>query len=230
MLERSDLLALHEPLEGLEYIGPLDIGRHRIESGAALVDWLLNRGDEPVFMKETLAPRVVELVSSNRRFLREARHAFLIRRPVEIAASFLALEGDLRIHHTGVKALHELFVTVQTAASHAPIVIDSDDLVTRPGATMRAYCTAIGLPFDATALTWAAGARPEWQRSARWHRDASESTCFAEPTNRDRYSLASHPDVRRFVARHQPFYEELRSHKLQPEASEPGPPRPKGQR
>ena len=214
MLERPDLVALHEPLEGLVYIGPLDVGPLHFESPESLIEWLLDRASGSVFMKETLAPPVVELVQSNHRFLTEARHAFLIRRPEEIAASFLALEAGMRIYDTGIEALHQLYVTVRDAGGHQPVVIDSDDLVARPEATMRAYCGAVGLPFIPEAMTWHAGVQPEWQRTARWHEDASASTGFYKPTQPDRHSLASHSEVVRFAARHRPFYELLRKDRL----------------
>lgn len=214
MLARSDLIALHEPFEGLVYIGPLEVGSHRFESAESLMVWLTDGSTRSVFMKETLSPPVVKLVRSDHRFLTQVRHAFLIRRPVEIAASFFALEGDLRIHDTGVQALHELYVTVSEAGGYQPVVIDSDDLVARPESTMRAYCAAVGLPFIAGAMMWEAGVQPEWQRTARWHEEASASTGFFRPEAPDRHSLSSHSEVRRFVDRHQPFYELLHSHRL----------------
>ena len=214
MLARSDMLALHEPLEGLVYIGPLETAGHRFESAQSLIDWLLDGAEGDVFLKETLASPVMELVLSNERFLAETRHAFLIRRPVEIAASFLALEGDLRIHESGVEALHHLFEAVSQAGGEQPVVIDSDDLVDEPEATMRAYCAAVGLPFMPGALTWPAGVQPEWERTARWHEDASASTGFFRPAGGDRHGLADHPDVRHFVERHQPFYDRLYEHRL----------------
>lgn len=215
MLERPDLLALHEPLEGIAYNGPLAIGQRVFETPPALLAWLLDEAFENVFMKETLAPRVIGHVHSSARFLAEARHGFLIRRPAEIAASFLALEGDLRIHDTGVESLYGLYRAVVDAGGHAPVVIDSDELVSRPEATMRAYCGAVGLPFLADALRWESGVQPEWEHTARWHEDASASTGFYQPDTADRHSLETHPEVLRFIERHQPFYERLRAERLQ---------------
>lgn len=214
MLERTDLLALHEPLEGLAYIGPIDIGSDRFETPDSLVEWLLDGTTKTVFLKETLPPPVVQLISSNHRFLTEVHHAFLIRRPEEIAASFFALEGDMRIYDSGVKALHDLYVRVRDGDGHQPVVVDSDDLVAYPEATMRAYCAAVGLPFDAEAMTWEPGVRPEWQRTARWHEAASASSGFVRPVRAGHHSLASHPEVLRFAARHEPFYQRLRSERL----------------
>ncbi len=155
-----------------------------------------------------------QCVVADRRFLAEARHAFLIRRPQEIAASWFALEHDMRIIETGLRLLHELFVAVRQAGGHRPVVIDADDLVNDPAATMAAYCAAVDLPFIAGALHWQSGARAEWARSSRWHEDAAASTGFEPPSTSDRHGLAHHPDVVRFTECHAPYYEELRRHRL----------------
>jgi hypothetical protein len=215
MVERGDLLALHEPLEGLHFIGPLEVEGRTFEAPPELLAWLVGEtGGRTVFLKETVNPPVQACVLDDRRFLVEARHAFLIRRPEEIAASWLALEPDLRIFDTGLELLHGLFVAVRDAGGHPPVVVDSDDLVAHPAATMAAYCAAVGLPFLPEALTWEPGPRPEWARSSRWHQDAAASSGFDEPARPDRHVLATHPDVARFAERHTPFYEELRRHRL----------------
>lgn len=214
MLERGDLLALHEPLEGLLYIGGLEVEAHGFESPKSLLAWLLDGTTSSVFLKETVNRAVLDLACVDRRFLAEVHHAFLIRRPEEIAASWYALEADMRIQETGIQALHELYIAVHDASGHPPVVIDSDDLVTRPDATMRTYCAAVGLPFVAGAMSWDAGSRAEWERTARWHEDASASTGFIARRQADRHSLESHSEVRRFADRHRPFYEQLRSHRI----------------
>jgi hypothetical protein len=224
MVERGDLITLHEPLEALHFIGPLQIDRQTFESPSQLLAWLINSTDDRyIFLKETVNPPVQATVVDDRRFLGEAHHAFLIRRPEEIAASWFALEHDMRILDTGVQLLHELFVAVQQAAGHSPVVIDSDDLVGDPAGTMAAYCAAVGLPFIADALTWPPGPRAEWARSSRWHEDAAASSGFDAPSRTDRHGLANHPDVALFAARHTPFYEELRRYRLDPTPSESPP-------
>ena len=215
MVERGDLLALHEPLEGLHFVGPLEIDGQTFESPLRLLAWLLeDTSSRVVFLKETVNRPVQAHVIDDRRFLAHARHAFLIRRPDEIAASYLALEHDMRIFDTGPRLLHDLFVAVQGAGGHSPVVIDSDDLVVNPAATMAAYCAAVGLPFIADALHWQPGQRSEWARASRWHQDTAASSRFEAPDRRDRHGLATHPDVARFAEHHAPFYEELRRHRL----------------
>ncbi len=215
IVERADLLALHEPLEGLHFIGPLEIEGQTFESTRELLAWLVEGADSRrVFLKETVNAPVQARVVDDRRFLAEARHAFLIRRPDEIAASWFAIEHEMRILDTGMQLLHELFVAVQDAGGHPPVVIDSDDLLADPATTMAAYCAAVGLPFIPAALHWQPGQRAEWARSSRWHEDAAASSGFDAPPRPDRHGLAAHPDVARFTERHRPFYEELRRHRL----------------
>ena len=215
MVERGDLLALHEPLEGLHFIGPLEIDGQTFASPPDLLAGLVeDTSGRSVFLKETVNPPVQETVVGDRRFLAEARHAFLIRKPEEIAASWFALEHDMRIFDTGLRLLHDLFVAVQNAGGHPPVVVDSEDLMANPAGTMAAYCAAVELPFLAGALNWQPGERSEWARSARWHEDAAGSSGFEAPARPDRHGLATHPEVARFSERHTPFYVELRRYRL----------------
>ena len=222
VLERGDLLALHEPLEGLIYFGSTEVEGRSFESPWSFLAWLRQEThDVSVFLKETTDFRVREAVLADRRFLAEARHAFLIRRPEEIAASLYALEPDMRIESIGLEALHELHAAVSDAGGHRPVVIDSDDLVARPQATMAAYCAAVGLPFIPQALSWVPGERPEWRRTARWHADVSTSSGFERRERRHPQTVETSDELARFAAHHLPFYEQLHAHRLDVAAWQP---------
>ena len=229
MLERGDLLALHEPIEGLIYFGTTEIEGRTFVSTVSLLAWLREEtGDINVFLKETTDHRVCEAVLADRRFLAEARHAFLIRRPEQIAASMYAVVRTIRStdpHYPefrrddiGLEALHELHAAVRDAGGHPPVVVDSDDLVARPEATMAAYCAAVGLPFVPEALTWEPGARPEWQRSARWHVDVSTTSRFEHRERRYPHTVETSDELAQFAAHHVPFYEHLHAQRLEIEA------------
>jgi Sulfotransferase domain len=214
MVERGDLLALHEPFESLMYFGDTEVEGRTFESPASLLAWLREETHAVgVFLKETTDYRVREVVLADRRFLAEGRHAFLIRRPEEIAASLYALQPDMRIEGIGLEALHELHAAVRDAGG-SPVVIDSDDLVARPEATMAAYCAAVELPFIPQALTWEPGDRPEWRRSARWHADVSASSGFERRQHRYTHTVETSDELARFAAHHSRFYEQLHAQKL----------------
>ena len=221
MVERGDGLALHEPFWNLLAFGEADVDGRTFEAPASLLAWLRDEThDVDVFLKETTDHRYEEVLS-DRRFLAEARHAFLVRRPEEIAASYHALWPDMRIEEVGLEVLHELHTAVRGAGGHPPVVIDSDDLVTRPEATMVAYCAAVELPFIPEALSWAPGERPEWRRSARWHVDVSASSGFEQREHAYERTVDSSDELARFAAHHRPFYEQLHAQRLDVAAWEP---------
>ena len=215
MVERGDLIALHEPFFNLLAFGETDVDGRTFDTPASLLAWLRDEThDVNVFLKETTDHRYGEVLA-DQRFLADARHAFLIRRPEEIAASYYALWPDMRIHEVGIEAQHELHAAVRGADGHPPVVIDSDDLVARPEATMAAYCAAVDLPFVPQALTWEPGERPEWRRTARWHTDASASSGFERRERTYTHTIASSDELVRFAAHHLPFYEQLHAQRLE---------------
>ena len=161
------MTVLHEPFCNLRDYGETDAGDRTFDSAVSLLAWLRDEThDMRVFVKDHPPTAYVRDVLADRRFLAEARHAFLIRRPEEIAASSYALHPGMNIDAIGLERLCEVQAAVRDAGEDASVVIDSDDLVTRPEATMAAYCAAVGLPFIPRALTWEPGERPEWRRSA----------------------------------------------------------------
>jgi hypothetical protein len=210
MVERGDLVAFHEPFYNLQDFGETEAGGRVFTSTAELLAWLRDGPhDRDVFVKDTTDHRH-RAVLDDRRFLAEARHAFLLRRPEEIAASYYALWPTMTINAIGLEHMHELHTAVGAAGGRA-VVVDSDDLVARPAATMAAYCDAVGLPFCPEALTWEPGERPEWRRTARWHTGASASSGLGpRPTDAvyaDTVETSDH--LARFAAHHRPFYEAL---------------------
>jgi hypothetical protein len=221
MLERGDMVAVHEPFSDLAGLGETDVDGRPFDSPVALLTWLCDQThDVNMFLKDTADHRHHEVLG-NRRFLAEARHAFLIRRPEEIAASFYAVEPDMRIDSIGLETLHKLHTAVRDAGGPRPVVLDSDDLVARPEATMAAYCAAVGLPFIPEALTWEPGERSEWRRSARWHVDVSASSGFASREHTYSRSVENSDELARFAAHHLPFYELLHAQRLNVAAWEP---------
>jgi len=215
MLERGDMTVLHEPFCNLRDHGETDAGTRTFDSALSLLAWLRNETQNMnVFLKDHPPTAYVRDILADRRFLAEGQHAFLIRRPEEIAASCYALDPGMNIHSIGLERLCEVQAAVRHAGGNASVVIDSDDLVARPGATMAAYCAVVGLPFIAGALTWAPGERPEWRRSARWHVQLSESSGFDKRGGVYRDTVENSPNLARFAAHHRPFYEQLYAQRL----------------
>jgi hypothetical protein len=119
MLERGDLVALHEPFCNLICYGETDAGGRTFDSAASLLAWLRETGDPGVFLKDTTDCRHPEVLA-DQRLLAEGRHAFLIRRPEEIAASYYSPYPRMSINAIGLQPLPELHAAVQTPAGTAP--------------------------------------------------------------------------------------------------------------
>jgi hypothetical protein len=211
MVERGDMTMLHEPFCKLRDFGETDTGARTFDSPLSLLAWLRDETHAmSVFLKDH-HPYFQEVLA-DRRFLAETRHAFLIRRPEEIAASSYALSP--RLPSFGLEGLCGLQAAIRDAGGDASVVIDSDDLVTRPEATMAAYCATVGLPFIPQALTWTPGERPEWRRYTRWHVDVSASSGFERRERMYPHTVENSPDLARFAAHHRPFYEQLYAQRL----------------
>jgi hypothetical protein len=212
--ERGDVTVLHEPFSNLRDYGETDAAGRTFDSPASLLAWLRDETqDIRVFLKDTGDHQHREVLA-DRRFLAKTRHAFLIRRPEEIAASYYALFPDMSINAIGLEKLCELQAAVRDAGGNPSVVIDSDDLVARPGATMAAYCAAVGLTFDPRALAWEQGERSEWRRSARWHADVSASSGFQRRERSYPHTVENSGELARFAAHHLPFYEQLYAQRL----------------
>lgn len=210
------MLALHEPFCNLEDHGETDVDGRVFVAPEELLRWFHARSathDISVFSKDTTDRRHPSVLA-DRRFLAEARHAFLIRRPAEIAASWYALESDIRVEHIGLEALFELHSAVRRAGGYPPVVIDSDDLVERPAATMAAYCAAVDLPFREEALRWDPGDRSEWRRTARWHEDVAATSGFERRARTYSCTVENTEALARLANHHLPFYEELHAQRL----------------
>ena len=214
MAERGDLTVLHEPFGNLKNYGETDAGGRTFDSAVQLLAWLRSEAhDRDVFFKDTMDNQYDEVLA-DRKFLVQARHAFLIRRPEEIAASYYALFPTMTINAIGMERLCGMQAAISEAGGDPPVVIDSDDLVARPAATMAAYCTGVGLPFDPRALTWEPGEQAEWQRSACWHTDASSSSGFERRERHYGHTVGNSAKLARYAAHHRPFYEQLYAQRM----------------
>jgi hypothetical protein len=215
MVEHGGLVALHEPFDNIGDYGSTEVNGQPISDPAELITTLLGlAGTATVFFKET-TDRRHHAVLANQRFLAGARHTFLIRAPAEIAASCYALQGPgLTLAEIGLEYAYGLYQAILAAGGAQPVVVDSGDLIADPGATMAAYCAATGIPFRRSALHWSPGERDEWRHSARWHTRVSQSSGFTRSATSYAVTAANNAMLARYSAHHEPFYRELRAHRI----------------
>ncbi|WP_030253790.1 hypothetical protein [Streptomyces violens] len=213
MLERPDVLSLHEPFCNIVNDGSTRAGDRTVESADDLMDVLLDlSGHRTVFFKDTTDCQY-DAVFARQDFLKRVRHTFLLRNPREIIPSFAALKPDMALHEVGIEYLHRIHQAVLEAGGQ-PIVLDSDDFVDRPESTLRAYCAAVGLPYREDTLHWQPGDRAEWRQSASWHADVSASSTVRRRPRAYARTIDNDPLLRRLHEHHLPFYEQLWEQRL----------------
>lgn len=218
MAERGDYAVLHEPFSHVVDFGESKVGERVAHTEGEVIDaiWAFARS-RPLFFKDTTDFHYPGVLSDET-FLAGPTHTFIIRHPAEAIASHHALNPKLGRDEIGFAWLAEIYDAVVAATGHAPVVVDSGDLVERPRETVRAYCEAVRIPFLPEALSWSAGMDEQWQRTSRWHESTSRTTGFSPGTavvDRDPVVTAD-PVLSGYLAYHLPYYERLRAVALKP--------------
>jgi hypothetical protein len=215
MIAHGGVSALHEPFCNLNDFGETDVDGRVLTCAPELISAIYDLArHRRVFFKDTTDCRHVAVLAE-RRLLAEAHHAFLIRRPDEIAASYYALKPDMAVGELGIENMYELYQAV-TQAGGRTLVIDSDDLVASPAGTLRAYCAAASIPFRERMLRWESGARHEWQRSSRWHQVVSGSEGFVARRSAYRESVLTNATLAAYCAHHEPYYQLMHARRTVP--------------
>ncbi|XP_041480482.1 uncharacterized protein LOC121427970 [Lytechinus variegatus] len=146
------------------------------------------------------------------------RHTFLIRSPDRSIASYRrsiynhysnlgVLQGEAANEKTfevqrddpifpkgwHTKEVYDLWKYLQDSGIDPnPIIIDGDDLLTKPAETLSAYCAAVGLPFNDSLLQWDASVEAFKKMKASgdnllmdivdFYGTAMKSSCFLPPS------------------------------------------------
>lgn len=135
------------------------------------------------------------------------RHAFLIRDPRSLLASYARVRSAPTLSDLGLRQQAELF------EEFGGPVIDSADLLAAPEAGLRALCAALGVPFSAAMLAWPAGPRATdgvW--APHWYDSVRRSTGFV-PVPPGPPPVLAEP-LEPLLARCLPYYERLSGNKL----------------
>lgn len=109
-------------------------------------------------------------------------HAFLIRDPARMAASYAAKRESVTPEDLGVAAQRAFFDREADRLGTAPPVIDSADVLRDPAGTLAALCAALGITWDEAMLAWPAGRHPAdgvW--AEHWYGRVEASTGFGAP-------------------------------------------------
>ena len=112
-------------------------------------------------------------------------HAFLIRDPDRVIASYAAKREAAQPEHLGTARQVDYFEREADRLGRAPPVVDSADILRDPEETLRLLCAALGIGWDPAMLGWNAGLRDTdgiW--GSHWYDAVAASTSFAAPDER----------------------------------------------
>jgi hypothetical protein len=141
------------------------------------------------------------------------RHAFLIRAPARVLASYVAKREEVALSDIGLVRQVELFDRFADETGAAPPVVDSDELLRDPEGVLRRLCTALAIPFDPAMLHWPKGRRASdgvW--APAWYASVEQSTGFAVQSGSDLPSLPRH--LQQIADAALPFYERLAAYRI----------------
>ncbi len=150
-------------------------------------------------------------------------HAFLIRDPIEVVASYLRTRPSVTAEDIGLPQEVRLFDEVCDRNGHAPPVIDADDFLVDPEAHLRMLCAHFGIPFRDGMLHWPKGPRDSdgiW--APYWYEAVWNSTGFEPPQARE---IRLEDEAARVADAVRPLYEKLYRHRLRPHRGEFAPAR-----
>jgi hypothetical protein len=145
------------------------------------------------------------LPGMGRAWLGELTHAYLIRDPAQVVASYARVRGEPTLSDLGYPQQVEIF------RAHGGPVVDAADILRDPAAMLRRLCAALDLDFHPAMLRWRPGPRATdgvW--APHWYGAVEASTGFApyDP------APADVPDrLRALVEAARPYYDELAAHR-----------------
>jgi len=88
-------------------------------------------------------------------------HAFLIRHPARVIASYAKKMDDVSLEAIGFPQQARLFDDMRARMGKVPPVVDSDRILEDPRNVLTRLCAALDLAWDEAMLAWTPGPKPE---------------------------------------------------------------------
>jgi hypothetical protein len=210
---RSDTLVVDEPLyahylavTGLDHPGREEILASQPTSWPAVVDVLTGPLPEGigVYYQKHMAHHLLPGVG--RDWLGGLTHAYLIRDPAHVVASYARVRRRPTLADIGLPQQREIF------ERYGGPVVDAADVLRDPAGVLEALCEALGVGWQPAMLAWPAGRHDTdgvW--APHWYAAVEASTGFAPY----RATSPRVPDrLAPLVEAARPHYEALARHRL----------------
>jgi hypothetical protein len=141
-------------------------------------------------------------------------HAFLIREPERMIASYLHMRESAAFEDFGLERQAEFFEREADRLGKAPPVVEAGDVLANPQTVLSKLCEALGIRWDKAMLAWAPGPRSTdglW--APHWYATVEASSGFGPP---ETHPVELPDDARRLADRCRPYYDRLAEHRLTP--------------
>jgi hypothetical protein len=150
-----------------------------------------------------------------RDWLTQCHHAFLIRSPAAVLASYVQKRADVSLLDIGLPQQLEIFERVSALLGRPAPVVDSDDVLTDPKAVLTQLCAAVGIAFQPAMLHWPAGRRDtDGAWAPAWYDAVERSTGFEAPRKPAKPAAALSDELHALADRAQPYYEKLARYRI----------------
>jgi hypothetical protein len=213
---RADTVVVDEPLyafylarSGVPHPGADEIMRSMPTGWREVLDQLCSAplpDGKTVYYQKHMTHHLLPEV--DRDALRGLRHAFLIRDPLPLLASYARVRAEPVLADLGLAQQLEIFRLLGGP------VVDASDVLRQPQAMLEALCDALGVGFDPAMLAWPAGPRPTdgvW--APYWYDGVWRTTGFG-PYREPSADLPA--ALEPLAAQCRPFYEEMYAHRIAP--------------
>ncbi len=216
---RPDTFVCDEPLyahyllkTGIPHPGAEEIIRTCENDWQKVVAWLTGPAPEEktIFFQKHMTHHLLPEI--DRGWLGKVDNAFLIRRPRDVLTSYAKVVAKPTLEDLGLPQQLEIFHGVLQWTGRVPPVLDADDVLKNPEASLRLLCAALAVDFSPAMLSWPAGPRATdgiWAK--HWYSAVLESTSFQpyrlrnEPVPPHLYDLLDRADA---------IYQQLYQHRL----------------
>ncbi|UWQ31033.1 HAD family hydrolase [Leisingera sp. M523] len=136
-------------------------------------------GAKPYYYQKHMTQHMIPGVP--RQWMQEVTNVFLIRHPARVIASYAVKRENPTLEDIGFRQQAELLELVRSWG-HAPVVVDSHDILNDPAGKLEQLCETVGMPYSPKMLTWPRGGHKDdgvW--AAHWYGAVWNSTGFAGP-------------------------------------------------
>ena len=140
------------------------------------------------------------------------RHAFLIRDPCQVIASYAAKHVEVSLDDLGFERQWDYIQYCCDKSGKTPAIFDASDVLANPEAMLKIMCSALSIEWDDRMLFWETGLRTDdgiW--AEHWYNQVRQSSGFGRPQKK-KMKLSTHQH--KIADECQPFYAKMEKLKL----------------